>query len=74
MDKVKLTADSLGETREFEFSHAQALLELQAKRNYDDWKLDDNRYTLEDGIIKPSGNTKESKKQSTNTASAKSSE
>lgn len=71
MSKVKLTTDKLPETREFDIEHAQKLLDYQRKNNLNDWKLDDNLYTLEDGIIKPVESIEGAEKHGSNSKSNK---
>lgn len=73
MRKVKLTADSLGETRAFDLSHAQDLLDFEKKIEAKTWKLDDPNFTLdENGSIKPVGNSEKSSKSNKDSRSDKS--
>lgn len=70
MDKVKLTAESLGDTREFTLEHAQAILDHEKNIQCPRWKLDDKNFTLDkNGVIKSTGSSKESKKHETNSGS-----
>jgi hypothetical protein len=56
--KVKLTSNQLGETREYEITHAQRILSMQSQ-NGGDWSLDDKHYTLNtNGTIEPASTGK----------------
>jgi hypothetical protein len=48
--KVKLKSESLGETRDFDILHAEALLKCQEKLQHD-WVLSDNNFTYANGTI-----------------------
>ena len=59
--KIKLKSKA-GACTELTLVHAQALLQLQAKQNRDDWALDSAKYQFIDNVIKSKPSNKNSKK------------
>jgi hypothetical protein len=63
--KVKMKCESLGEEREFDLIHAEALLNYQVKYKLSDWQISDPNFTFENATIKRANirTSKESEKQ-----------
>lgn len=50
--KVTLYSKSLDESREFDITHAQKIVDSRVKHNLGDWVVKDENFTEKDGTIK----------------------
>lgn len=62
--KVKLKTKA-GVCVELSLTHAQAVLQLQASQNRDDWEIESKKFQFKDNVIKrkPSNKTSKAEKE-----------